>query len=129
MPYGDPDPTDPTMLVGVVLPAGEEAVRDMAYVFAEEFARTGLDGAAILGLFRDPFYAGAHQAYRNLGTEAVHAIVNECVAVWGRAAVKVQDPPATPREDVQWLPWPTLPRAAPMPDGAGEMASKRRRGE
>jgi len=86
MPYGDPDPTDPTMLVGVVLPAGEEAVRDMAYVFAEEFARTGLDGAAILGLFRDPFYAAAHQAYRALGPDEVRAIISECVAVWGRKA-------------------------------------------
>jgi hypothetical protein len=86
MPYGDPDPTDPTMLVGVVLPAGEEAVRDMAYVFAEEFARMGLDGAAILGLFRNPFYAGAHQAYRAFGPDEVRAIISECVAVWGRKA-------------------------------------------
>jgi hypothetical protein len=86
MPYGDPDPRDPTMLVGVVLPAGEEAVRDMAYVFAEEFARTGLDGAAILDLFSDPFYAAAHQAYRALGPDEVRAIISECVAVWGRKA-------------------------------------------
>ena len=35
MPYQDPDPTDPNMLVGVMLPADAEAMRDMAYVFAE----------------------------------------------------------------------------------------------
>jgi len=39
MPFQDPDPTDPNMLVGVVLPADAEATREMAYVFAEEFAR------------------------------------------------------------------------------------------
>ena len=129
MPYGDPDPTDPHILVGVVLPAGKEALRDMAYVFAEEFARMGLDGVAILDLFRDPFYAGAHETYRALGPEAVHAIVSECVAVWRRAGVDVQDAPAPPRKDVQWLPWPTSPRGSPMPDRAGDMPSTRRRGE
>ena len=86
MPYDDPDPSDPTMLVGVVLPAGEEAFREMAYAFAEEFARMGLSGAAILGLFANPFYAGAHQVYRALGPDAVGAIIGECVAVWGRMA-------------------------------------------
>ena len=84
MPYDDPDPTDPTMLVGVVLPSGAEAMRDIAYVFAEEFARMGFDGPGVLRLFQDPFYAGAHQAYRALGPEALEEIVRECVGVWGR---------------------------------------------
>ncbi len=84
MPYDDPDPTDPTMLVGVVLPAAAEAMRDMAYVFAEEFARMGFDANGILRLFREPFYAGAHQAYRTLGEGAVQGIVEECAAIWGR---------------------------------------------
>ncbi len=30
MPYNDPDPTDPNVLVGVVLPADAEAMREMA---------------------------------------------------------------------------------------------------
>ena len=106
MPYGDPDPTDPNILVGVVLPAGEEAMQDMAYVFAEEFARMGLDEAAILDLFRNPFYGGAYQAYRALGAGAVRAIVSECVAVWGRAAGQIHDAPGG---EVQALPWPTKP--------------------
>ncbi len=84
MPFHDPDPTDPNMLVGVVLPSNEEATREMAYVFAEEFARMGFDAQGIANLFRDPFYAGAHQVYRALGAEAVGEIVRECVAVWGR---------------------------------------------
>ena len=83
MPYNEPDPTDPNILVGVVLPADQEAVRDMAYVFAEEFARMGFNEARILRLFKNPFYAGAHQAYRALGEEAVRSIVEECLGVWG----------------------------------------------
>jgi hypothetical protein len=83
VPYGDPDPTDPNVLVGVELPADLEATRDMAWVFAEEFARMGFDAPRILGLFRSPFYAGAHQALRALGEPEVTAIIAECVGVFG----------------------------------------------
>jgi len=83
MPYGEPDPTDPTVLVGVALPAGPEALTDMAYVFAEEFARLGFDEARLLRVFRNPFYAGPHRAYCVLGEAAIRAIVAECVRVWG----------------------------------------------
>jgi hypothetical protein len=84
MPYGEPDPTDPHVLVGVALPADPAAVRDMAWVFAEEFARLGFSGPRILRLFRAPFYAGAHQALRALGEPEISAIIEECVSVWGR---------------------------------------------
>jgi hypothetical protein len=84
MPYGEPDPGDPSVLVGVALPADAGAVRDMAWVFAEEFARLGHDAPQILRLFRAPFYAGAHAALRALGEAEVTAIVAECVGVWGR---------------------------------------------
>ena len=84
MPFADPDPTDPTVLVGVTLPAEADATRDMAWVFAEEFARMGFDGPHILRLFRSPFYAGAHQALRRLGEAEITAIVAECVRVFGR---------------------------------------------
>ena len=47
MPFKEPDPTDPNMLVGVMLSADAEATRDMAYVFAEEFARLGYTTRAI----------------------------------------------------------------------------------
>jgi len=83
MPWGEPDPTDPSVLVGIELPASPDATREMAWVFAEEFARIGFDAPRILRLFRSPFYAGAHQALCVLGEPEVEGIVRECVAVWG----------------------------------------------
>jgi hypothetical protein len=87
MPFKDPDPTDPNMLVGVVLPADPEATRDMAYLFAEEFARMGYTREQLLWLFKNPFYGGAHGAYQALGETEILAIIDECVKVWGRIRV------------------------------------------
>jgi hypothetical protein len=114
MPYDDPDFSDPNELVGVVLPAGAEAMRDMAYVFAEEFARMGHGEAAILDLFREPFYAGPHRAYGALGADAVGAIVRECVEVWGRAAGTIREAAPDRGTDVEWLPWPASSPATPL---------------
>lgn len=100
MPYDEPDPTDPQELVGVVLRADPEAVREMAYAFAEEFARLGHDRARILWMFRTPFYVGAHGAYRALGTGAITAIVDECMAVWGRVRAVDYDAPVEAPERV-----------------------------
>ncbi|HEY7678014.1 MAG TPA: hypothetical protein VIG69_13135 [Candidatus Methylomirabilis sp.] len=86
MPYGEPDPGDPSVLVGVALPADAETVRDMAWVFAEEFARLGFDAPRIAALFRSPAYAGAHRALRVLGGAEVEAIIGECVGVFGARA-------------------------------------------
>ena len=91
MPFRDPDPTDPNMLVGVMLPADTEAMRDMAYVFAEEFARLGHTREQLLGLFKNPFYGGAHGAYQALGENETLSIINECLAVWGSIRIRVQD--------------------------------------
>jgi hypothetical protein len=85
MPYDQPDPSDPMLLLRVAVPAGAEAQREMAYALAEEFARLGYTGKQILALFRKPFYSGAHRAYRQLGQQEICAIVAETVAVWGRA--------------------------------------------
>jgi hypothetical protein len=84
MPHDDPDPQDPMILVGVALPADPESQRDMAYAFAEEFARLGYGGPQILSVFNEPFYAGAHGALLQLGEAEVRRIVDETVAVWGR---------------------------------------------
>jgi hypothetical protein len=84
VPFGEPDAADPGVLVGVALPVEGDATADMAWVFAEEFARLGFDASGILRLFRSPFYAGAHQALRRLGEPAIVAIVEECVGVFGR---------------------------------------------
>jgi len=123
MPYDDPDPSDPTMLVGVALPGSPQATLDMAYAFAEEFARAGMGEEAIFGLFADAFYAGPHRAYRALGDRAVREIVRECVGVWGRAPGRVVDAPAGLRDDVHRLPWPTSPWASSGGDPAGATTS------
>ena len=109
MPYQDPDPTDPNMLIGVMLPADAEANRDMAYVFAEEFARMGYDRGQLLGLFKTPFYGGAHGAYRQLGETEILSIIDECLSAWGNIRIKVQDV-----QPVQEVPSPSLvlPRVA-----------------
>ena len=91
MPYQDPDPTDPNMLVGVMLPADAEATRDMAYVFAEEFARLGYDRSRLLGLFKTPFYGGAHGAYQHLGETEILLIIDECLNAWGQAQFSILD--------------------------------------
>ncbi len=84
---------DPMELVGVVLPGDQEAMRDMAYVFAEEFARMGFDAKRIGHIFQNPFYAGAHQAYRALGEEAIRTIIGECTQIWSRVPVSDRVPP------------------------------------
>ena len=84
MPYDDPDSTDPNMLVGVEIPGTAESTRDMAYVFAEEFARMGFNKTRLLRIFQTPFYAGAHRAYLELGQDEIEKIVDECLGIWGR---------------------------------------------
>ena len=76
------EPDDPMALVGVALPAHAEAMEDMAYVFVEELARLGFNQARLLRVFRSPFYAGPHRAYRALGEPAIRAIVAECLRAW-----------------------------------------------
>jgi hypothetical protein len=101
MPYKEPDPTDPNMLVGVLLPADAAASRDMAYVFAEEFARLGYDRARLVWLFQNPFYAGAHGAYRALGEKETLSIIDECLNVWENIRVRVQDVQAVPTDQAR----------------------------
>ena len=93
MPLHEPDATDPMIFIGVTLPGDIEATRDMAYVFAEEFARLGHPAAQILDLFRKPFYQGAHQAFLALGEVEITRIVGECVSLWGRFRWVVKDAP------------------------------------
>jgi hypothetical protein len=85
-------------------------MEDMAYVFAEEFARMGMGAAEILELFGSSFYGGAHRAHEALGEAAVRAIVDECVEVWGRAAGRIQDAPTAAGEEIQMLAWPMSAR-------------------
>ena len=93
MPYADPDPTDPTILIGVEAPADEDSEVEMAYAFAEEFARMGFSRSRLLSLFHQPYYAGAYRALRHLGEARVEAIVEETLAVWGNLRSVVCDAP------------------------------------
>jgi hypothetical protein len=88
MPQKEIEADDPMELVGIVLPADAEANREMAYVFAEEFARLGYDRGRLLWLFKTPFYGGAHGAYRVLGEKEILSIIDECVGAWGGAVFR-----------------------------------------
>ena len=91
MSYKDSDPSDPNMLVSVMLPGDADSAHEMVYVLAEEFARLGYSRQQLLALFKNPFYGGAHGAYRALGEEETLSIIDECVNVWGNSRVTVQD--------------------------------------
>jgi hypothetical protein len=91
MPYDDADATDPMHLVGVGLSDGPGAMRRMAAVIAEEYARIGFDPGQLLRVFENPFYAGAHRAYLALGRAQVAEIVERSVREWGICA-RVEDP-------------------------------------
>lgn len=93
MPYDDPDPTDPTLLVGVEVPADDGSDLEMAYAFAEEFACLGFSERRLLALFRQPFYAGAHRALQSLGEEKIQSIVHETLEVWGAFRFVTRDTP------------------------------------
>jgi hypothetical protein len=91
MPYGDPEPEDPHVLVGVSLPADASATREMAHAFADEFAQMGFERERILALFRGPFYAGAHAALQILGEQEVGRLVGESLRVYGGRRIVIRD--------------------------------------
>jgi len=93
MPYDDPDFTDPQELVGVELPGDERVTREMAAAFADEFAQLGYNRTQILALYRNAFYAGAHQAWQLLGEQEIAALVDESVNVWSRVRCVTTDSP------------------------------------
>ncbi|MFO0983336.1 MAG: hypothetical protein U1E76_16645 [Planctomycetota bacterium] len=101
MPYDDPDASDPMMLVGVELPADLESFAVICRVFAEEFARLGFDEDAVMALFRDPFYAGAHRAYQALGEPAVRGMVREAAGIWSRVRTVERTPDPKSQADEQ----------------------------
>ena len=50
-------------------------------------ALLGYDSEGLFHVFQNPFYAGAHQAYRALGEEAVRKIIAECSGGMGRHSI------------------------------------------
>ncbi|MAG59139.1 MAG: hypothetical protein CMJ83_22870 [Planctomycetes bacterium] len=82
MPKNEPDPADPMQLTGVEIPdSGPEAVREMVVSFAAEMTWLGHDEAALLRMFRDPFYTAAHGAWQQLGEEEAGRILHAVTAV------------------------------------------------
>jgi hypothetical protein len=76
MPRREADPQDPLEWVGIRLPtADDSALREMVACFAEEFLRLGHAPHDVLALFRDPFYAGPHEAYRRLGESRIRETI------------------------------------------------------
>ena len=100
MPYDDPDWTDPTILIGVEAPANEDSDAEMAYVFAEEFARMGFSEQRLLALFHQPFYAGAYRTLAVLGEERIRSIIRETLEIWGRFRPVIEDAVASSPPDV-----------------------------
>jgi hypothetical protein len=97
MPYNDPDPGDPSVLVGVGLSCSEKELREMAASFAAELAEIGYDEDRILGIFQKPFYAGPHMAWRQLGETQIRVVVSEAVEFWSHCKVVVKDNTTTER--------------------------------
>jgi hypothetical protein len=91
MPYDDPEPDDPHLLVGVSLPGDEASTREMAAAFADEFAQMGFDRERLLKLFTNPFYAGASAARQLLGDAEITRIVVESLRVYGNRTYVVLD--------------------------------------
>lgn len=71
------EPDDPVELVGVRLGAAldDDALREMALAFVEEYALLGWPRERILRLFASPRFAGPHRVWRALGENAVRALV------------------------------------------------------
>ena len=100
MPYDDPDPDDPHVLLGVSLPGDEHTTREMAEAFADEFAQMGFDRGRLLRLFASPFYAGAHAAFQLLGDVEIARIVDESLRAYGSGAYAVRDAPDAEEPDM-----------------------------
>jgi hypothetical protein len=78
-PVRDPSADDPLEIVGVVLdrPIDDDGLGRMARTFIEEYTLMGWPPKRILGVFQNPFYAGAHDAYEALGETQVRALIEE----------------------------------------------------
>jgi hypothetical protein len=83
MPMREADTDDPMELVGVRLPvADDQAMRDMAECFVEEFVRLGHTADELMRMFRNPFYAGVHQAYRVLGEAPIGELIAKYIRLF-----------------------------------------------
>jgi len=92
MPYREPDPTDPSMLVGNEVECSMVELNEMATAFAAELAQMGHGTERIMTWFRQPSFAGPYLAWSSLGEEKIRALVGEAVDFWSRCSVVVREP-------------------------------------
>ena len=77
------DPEDPMEFVGVEFShQSEAALRDMALCFSEEFVREGWTEEKIFSVFRNPFYKGPYQAWKQKGDEFIRSVIREAIHMW-----------------------------------------------
>ncbi len=96
MPYDDPDATDPMTLHGVVVETqNDNAMREMAECFVEEYIRSGFDADRILRMFKTQGYAGPFLAYQTIGEEVIQSIIVEMFALWGGRNIVIESPSVT----------------------------------
>lgn len=81
MPRDEFEEDDPMELVGVALPDGDP--EELASSIVEEFIRMGLSDQELLGLFRDPFYAGPHAIWKSQGDAYVRELIGRGRERWG----------------------------------------------
>jgi hypothetical protein len=82
MPYDDPDTTDPMTLHGVAFDTeSDEAVREMAECFVEEYIRSGFDSDRVLRMFKTQGYAGPFLAYQTLGEDSIRKMIEEQISL------------------------------------------------
>ncbi len=83
MPTREAKTDDPMELVGVRLPVpDDQAMRDMAECFVEEFVRLGRTADELMSMFRNPFYEGVHQAYRALGEAHIGELIAKYIRLF-----------------------------------------------
>ena len=84
MPHGDPDPVDPMMLNGMVFETdSDEATREMAENFVDEYLRLGFTTERVRSMFDNSGFVGPHMAIQTLGAEAIDALIDEVAQRWG----------------------------------------------
>ncbi len=87
MPMRKASADDPMELVGVRLPVpDDQAMRDMAECFVEEFVRLGHTADELMSMFRNPFYRGVHMSYLALGEAHVGELITKYIRLFRPAA-------------------------------------------
>lgn len=82
-------------LVGVGLQddPDDRALEEMAWCFAEEYARMGWSGEQIVRLFRNPLFRGPHRVMRAKGEDFVRSLIQAVDAMRSEVQHQMRDRP------------------------------------